>query len=323
MGNNYNDEDSFEQNQNDEKDTRITINGFEPQISPITAGFIGLIGGFFLYQFVGGLLTFIIFGFDINNAPVNGLRIMTMASQLLFILLPAIIFSKWIYNDFNIILKLKTHDYKEVILFIIGIFVLTPLLQNYVSIQNHFIEKMAEISPFINSIKSLLDSLNKLVETSYENLLSTKTIFDAIFVIFVVSIVPSVSEEIMFRGFIQTSFELKLRARWAIVITAVFFGLYHFNPYGLIPLIILGLYFGFAVYMSRSIFVPMILHFTNNFIAIIMYFIIGDKDLVDSSASGVLDIRISFFLLILFTVIFIGVVYIIFAYYKKKKIELI
>lgn len=323
MGNNYNDEDSFEQNQNDEKDTRITINGFEPQISPITAGFIGLIGGFFLYQFVGGLLTFIIFGFDINNAPVNGLRIMTMASQLLFILLPAIIFSKLIYNDFNIILKLKTPDYKEVILFIIGIFVLTPLLQNYVSIQNHFIEKMAEISPFINSIKSLLDSLNKLVETSYENLLSTKTIFDAIFVIFVVSIVPSVSEEIMFRGFIQTSFELKLRARWAIVITAVFFGLYHFNPYGLIPLIILGLYFGFAAYMSRSIFVPMILHFTNNFIAIIMYFLIGDKDLVDSSASGVLDIRISFFLLILFTVIFIGVVYIIFAYYKKKKIELI
>ncbi|MCH8326420.1 MAG: CPBP family intramembrane metalloprotease [Bacteroidetes bacterium] len=323
MGNNYNDEDSFEQNQNDEKDTRITINGFEPQISPITAGFIGLIGGFFLYQFVGGLLTFIIFGFDINNAPVNGLRIMTMASQLLFILLPAIIFSKWIYNDFNIILKLKTPDYKEVILFIIGIFVLTPLLQNYVSIQNHFIEKMAEISPFINSIKSLLDSLNKLVETSYINLLSTKTIFDAIFVIFVVSIVPAVSEEIMFRGFIQTSFELKLKSRWAIVITAVFFGLYHFNPYGLIPLIILGLYFSFAAYMSRSIFVPMILHFTNNFIAIIMYFLIGDKDLVDSSASGVLDIRISFFLLILFTVIFIGVVYIIFAYYKKKKIELI
>ena len=323
MGNNYNDEDSFEQNQNDEKDTRITINGFEPQISPITAGFIGLIGGFFLYQFVGGLLTFIIFGFDINNAPVNGLRIMTMASQLLFILLPAIIFSKWIYNDFNIILNLKTPDYKEIILFIIGIFVLTPLLQNYVSIQNRFIDKMAEISPFINSIKSLLDSLNKLVETSYENLLSTKTIFDAIFVIFVVAIVPAVSEEVMFRGFIQTSFELKLKSRWAIVITAVFFGLYHFNPYGLIPLIILGLYFGFAAYMSRSIFVPMILHFTNNFIAIIMYFLIGDKDLVDSSASGVLDIRISFFLLILFTVIFIGVVYIIFAYYKKKKIELI
>jgi CAAX protease family protein len=316
-------ENNLKQDQNDEEEKRITLNGFEPQISPITAAFIGLIGGFFLYQFVGGLLTFIILGFDINNAPVNGLRIMTMVSQLFFILLPAILFSKWIYNDFRKILKIKIPDYKEIALFIIGIFVLTPLLQNYVSIQNHFIDKMAEISPFLNSIKTLLDSLNKLVEKSYLNLLSTQTVFDVIFVIFVVSIVPAVSEEIMFRGFIQSSFEFKLKARWAIVITAVFFGFYHFNPYGLVPLIILGIYFSFASYMSRSIFIPMILHFTNNFIAIIMYFTIGDKDLIDPSASGIVDIRMSFTLLILFTVIFIGIIYIIFAYYKKKKMEFI
>ncbi|HED07612.1 MAG TPA: CPBP family intramembrane metalloprotease [Ignavibacteria bacterium] len=323
MEKNNREENKLEQNQNNKERKRISINGFEAQISPITAAFIGLIGVFFLYQFVGGLFTLIIFGFDLNNAPVNGLRIMTMISQLFFILLPAILFSKWFYNDTKKILKLKIPNYKEIVLFLIGIFVLTPLLQNYVSIQNHFIEKMAEISPFINSIKSLLDSLNSLVEKSYKNLLSAKTIYDAVFVIFVVSIVPAVSEEIMFRGFIQGSFELKLRARWAIIITAVFFGFYHFNPYGLVPLIILGLYFSFAAYMSRSIVVPMILHFTNNFIAIIMYFIIGDKDLIDPSASGVLDIRMSFFLLILFAVIFIGIVYLIFGYYRKKKMEFI
>ncbi len=319
MDNNNREDNNLDQNQDIKEEKNIVINGFEPQISPITAAFIGLIGGFFLYQFVGGLLTFVVFGFNINEAPVNGLRIMTMVSQLFFIFLPALLFSKWFYNDIHKIIKLKKPNYKEVLLFIIGIFVLTPLLQNYVSIQNHFINKMAEISPFINSVKLLLDSLNKLVEKSYLNLLSTKTFFDALFVVFVVSIVPAVSEEVMFRGFIQSSFELKLKARWAIAITAVFFGLYHFNPYGLVPLIILGLYFGFAAYMSRSIFVPMILHFTNNFIAIIMYFIIGDKDLIDSSASSVLDVRVSFSLLILFTVIFIGIVYIIFVYYNKKE----
>jgi len=323
MEKNLNEENNTDQNSDINRDARITLNGFEPQISPITAAFIGLIGGFFLYQFVGGLLTFIIFGFNINDAHVNGLRIMTMLSQLLFILLPALLFSKWFYNDLNRILKFKAPDYREIILFIIGIFILTPLLQNYVSIQNYFINKMAEVSPFINSIKSLLDSLNKLVENSYQNLLSTKTILDAIFVIFVVSIVPAVSEEMMFRGFIQSSFELKLKARWAIVITAVFFGLYHFNPYWLVPLIILGLYFGFAAYMSRSIFVSMILHFTNNFLAVIMYFIIGDKDLIDSSATGNIDVRVSFFLLMMFGVMFIAIVYFIFLFYKKKKIEII
>ncbi|MCB9248002.1 MAG: CPBP family intramembrane metalloprotease [Ignavibacteriales bacterium] len=49
--------------------------------------------------------------------------------------------------------------------------------------------------------------------------------------------------------------------------------MYHFNPYGLIPLILLGMYFGFAVYKSDSIIVAMILHFLNNFISIVAYFI--------------------------------------------------
>jgi hypothetical protein len=51
---------------------------FNPRISPIAVAFIGLIGGFFLYQIVGGLLTLLIFGLDIENAPVNGIRLMTM-----------------------------------------------------------------------------------------------------------------------------------------------------------------------------------------------------------------------------------------------------
>jgi len=37
-----------------------------PRISPIAAAFIGLIGGFLLYQVVGGLLTLLIFGLDIK-----------------------------------------------------------------------------------------------------------------------------------------------------------------------------------------------------------------------------------------------------------------
>ncbi|MGA8263415.1 MAG: CPBP family intramembrane glutamate endopeptidase, partial [Ignavibacteriaceae bacterium] len=70
-----------------------------PIISPISAAFIGLFGGFFLYQIVGGVLTLLIFGLDIEKAPVNGFRLMTMAGQVLFILLPALLFSKWFYED--------------------------------------------------------------------------------------------------------------------------------------------------------------------------------------------------------------------------------
>ena len=103
------------------------------------------------------------------------------------------------------------------------------------------------------------------------------------FIIFVVAVIPAICEETLFRGFVQKSFELKMRPVWAILITSVFFGFYHFSPYGLIALISLGAYFGFAAYTSNSIFVTMILHFTNNFIAVLAFLILGRDELINST----------------------------------------
>ena len=138
-----------------------------PLISPVAAAFLGLIGGFILYQFVGGLMTLLIFGFDLEAAPVNGLRFMTIIGQILFIFLPALFFSKWIYGDISKIISLKLPKWRELLLFVLGIIILTPLLQSYLYIQNYFIERWAESSQFINSIKYLLDSLNELIEKTF------------------------------------------------------------------------------------------------------------------------------------------------------------
>ena len=110
-----------------------------PLVSPLAAAFLGLVGGFFLYQIIGGALTLLIFGFDLEAAPVNGLRLMTMAGQILFILLPALLFAKWIYGDVSKVISIKIPNWREVFLFIVGIIVLTPLLQSYLYIQNFFV----------------------------------------------------------------------------------------------------------------------------------------------------------------------------------------
>lgn len=301
------------------KDSEYTAskNQIKPIISPIAAAIIGLAGGFFLYQIVGGLITLLIFGMDMKNAPVNDVRLMTTGGQILFILLPALVFSKWFYEDVSTIIRIKAPHWIEVSLFIMGIIVLTPLLQNYLYIQNYIFEYLAKISPFVNHVKSLFDTLDKLVENTYGNLLSVNNIFEGLFVIIVVSIIPALCEETMFRGFIQKSFEFKLKPFWAALITAVFFGMYHFNPYGLIPLIGLGLYFGFAAYMSNSIFIPMILHFLNNFAAIILFFVFGNDELINTTVESNADLKSSVFVFILLSVVFAGVIVFIKRYYSK------
>ena len=146
-------------------------NDLEFQVSPVAAAFIGLAGAFFLYQIVGSLLTVLILGMDLESVPVNSLRLMTMAGQILFIMLPALLFAKWIYSDVGKIIRIRKPDLKELGLFTIGIVVLTPLLQSYLYIQNYYLEIFAKNSSFINSVKSFFDSLNEMVEKTYSNLL--------------------------------------------------------------------------------------------------------------------------------------------------------
>ncbi len=318
LENNTNPEDQNDsENQTELNRNRKSIHDIYPLISPIAAAFLGLIGGFFLYQFVGGILTLVIFGFDLESAPVNSLRLMTVAGQVLFILLPALLFAKWIYGDVSDIISLKLPQYLELTLFSIGIIILIPLLQSYLYIQNYFIEYLAANSEMVNSFKSFFDSLNELVDKTYGNLLKADSIPEMFLVIIVIAIVPAICEEIMFRGYIQRSFEFKMKPVWAVLITAIFFGVYHFNPYGLFPLIVLGFYFGFAAYISKSLIVPIFLHFLNNFGAVILYFIIGDDELISTDVTDSTGLEANIFLFFLLVLLFTIVIFVIKKYYFK------
>ncbi|UCH64352.1 MAG: CPBP family intramembrane metalloprotease [Ignavibacterium sp.] len=304
---------------NEYAENRTSVHNVYPLLSPVAAAALGLIGGFFLYQFVGGLLTLIIFGFDIEGAPADSLRLMTMAGQILFILLPALLFSKWIYGDVSDIISLKVPNWVELFIFSAGILILTPLLQTYMFIQNFLIEQLASNYNFVNTIKSFFDSLNALVEKTYGNLLKADSIIELLLVVLVIAAVPAVCEEVMFRGYIQKSLGFKLKPFWAALVTAIFFGFYHFNPYGLLPLICLGLYFGFAAYISDSLVVPIFLHFLNNFSAVLLFYIIGDDQLVNSDITGSEELGSNIFLFVTLAILFTIIIIVIKKYYLKFK----
>ena len=317
---NPNPDEGKDPDQNNEYDeNRVSVHDTYPLLSPFAAAALGLIGGFFLYQFVGGLLTLVIFGFDIEGAPPDSLRLMTMAGQILFILLPALLFSKWVYGDVSDIISLKLPNWIEMFIFSAGILVLTPLLQTYMFLQNFLVEHLASNYKFINSIKSLFDSLNALVEKTYGNLMKADSIAEMLLVIIVIAAVPAVCEEVMFRGYIQKSLGFKVKPFWAALITAIFFGFYHFNPYGLLPLICLGVYFGFAAYTSNSLIVPIFLHFLNNFGAVILYYIIGDDQMVNTDITGSEEVGQNIFLFVTLTILFTIVIIAIKKYYSKFK----
>ena len=147
-------------------------NTIKPKYSPVVAAFIGLIAVFILYQVGGSLLTIAIFGFNLKNADVTSLRLLTTAGQILFILLPALIFAKSIYVDVNKIIRLKLPHVSEIFLFTIGLVLLATLLQSYLYIQNFILIKLADAFPLIDKAKSFFDQIDSMVEETYANLLT-------------------------------------------------------------------------------------------------------------------------------------------------------
>ena len=239
---------------------------------------------------------------------------MTMGGQILFILFPALLLSKMVYEDVTTVIRFRYPTKNQILTFSAGMIILIPLLQNYLYIQNYFIEQLAQNNEFVNHLKQLVDKLDKLVEETYGQILTANNFIDALLIVVVVAITPAICEEIFFRGFVQKSFEQRYKPYWSALITAIFFGLYHFNPYGLIPLIALGFYLGWSAYTTNSIFIPMILHFINNFTAVTAYFLFGEEDLIESNVVPEEGIGQSVIIFILLLILFSGLVF----YIKKN-----
>ncbi len=88
--------------------------------------------------------------------------------------------------------------------------------------------------------------------------------------VIVVCIMPAICEEMFFRGFILNALNVKKHPVMAILISSIMFGVFHMNVLQLITGIILGSVLGFITYKSKSIYPAMILHFANNFTAILL-----------------------------------------------------
>ncbi len=86
-------------------------------------------------------------------------------------------------------------------------------------------------------------------------------------------------EELIFRGLILRGMLNKgIAPIWAILLSSVLFGAVHFNPWQFVGATFLGALFGFVYYRTKSLWMVMLLHFINNFIAFIYTLNTGSMD---------------------------------------------
>ncbi len=95
-----------------------------------------------------------------------------------------------------------------------------------------------------------------------------------------VSIFAPLFEEWLCRGMVLRGLlHNRVRPFWAIVISALFFALIHLNPWQALPAFVLGCLLGYVYYKTGSLKLTMLMHFTNNTLALICGHIDSLKDM--------------------------------------------
>lgn len=85
------------------------------------------------------------------------------------------------------------------------------------------------------------------------------------FNLMVIAVVPAIGEEILFRGIIQRILiRLTQNPHIGIWLTGVWFSAMHLQLEGFIPRMVLGAMLGYLAYWSRSLWLPIGVHFLNN-----------------------------------------------------------
>lgn len=126
------------------------------------------------------------------------------------------------------------------------------------------------IGMLITAFSSMIftDSANNL-QTDTEGLLGGSFLST----LFVVAIAPAICEELMFRGYIFSAFEKRLKMVYAVLLTALLFGAYHMSAVKFFTTAFIGGIICVSAYYTQSIFTGIIMHFLNNAISVVyMYF---------------------------------------------------
>lgn len=248
-------------------------------INPILFSFICLFIIFVLYQIIGGTITLLVVGSKVTPENVSSHRILTLVGQSLFILVPTIIFARLLSKRSSSVFPWRMPNVGETFFATLSLVFLQAIAQIYLFFQDRI--------PLPPELAKVIDPMKEQLEEMFRTLVVAKSMPELAFVLLVVAIAPALIEELLFRGLIQSSFGRVMTPLRAAVFTGIIFGAFHFNPFAVVPLIGLGVYFGFLRMRSKSIMISMTAHLVNNGIAVIVaYFKIDEDALLVAASKG-------------------------------------
>ena len=138
------------------------------------------------------------------------------------------------------------------------------------------------------SLPAFLEPLEQWMKTSEESakvlteqFMHATTFGGLIINILLMALLPALGEELTFRGVLQrlltpritSSSPYRQTPHIAIWCSALLFSAIHLQFYGFVPRMLMGALFGYMLVWTGSLWIPILMHFTNNAMAVLLYFV--------------------------------------------------
>lgn len=218
---------------------------------------------------------------DISNPEaVAAMKYLQAFNSMGMFLIPAILLgwisssSTWTYFGTNT----RISPFKLLLVPVLALSMLP--ISNMLADLNH----MIVLPESLRGFESFLQQSEKETEQITHAFIFATDIPTLLINIFVIAVIPAFAEEFFFRGALQKVFlQWSKNIHTAIFITAFIFSLIHFQFYTFVPRLFLGMVFGYLMFYTGNIWVPILAHFINNAAAVFVYYLITVKQIPPES----------------------------------------
>ena len=130
----------------------------------------------------------------------------------------------------------------------------------------------------LDFIEQKLRAMEETAAALTERFLAADGVGELLLNIGLMALLPALAEEVSFRGTLQQilSSGRSYSVHMAIWVTAFVFSAVHMQFYGFVPRMLMGAMFGYIFVWTGSLWVPMLMHFTNNALAVLGYYLFND-----------------------------------------------
>ena len=132
-----------------------------------------------------------------------------------------------------------------------------------------------------SQLEKWMKTLEEAAQTATEKMLQADNIGGLLLNLLIIALIPAVGEELTFRGVLQQSLTRGMKnPHVAILLSAAIFSFIHFQFYGFLPRMFLGILLGYMFYITDSLWTSIAMHFVNNGTAVVLYYL-NNKGVID------------------------------------------